>query len=279
VPESLEQTVQTIGELNAAVALLERDSVAERCGTPRAWAGRELQRVFGADTVISLETYAKGLRRARTVARIGLEAKGRGLGTGVLLWGRDLADRFGDRWLLLTNAHVIGTRAEYVSVVSPDDAVISFEALPAGPGGGPPAYGVRAVLWESGPSDLDAAIIELDGHVDGLIADDRCEVATSLPPNDQRGRVYIIGHLGGAGLSYSIQDNQLLDYDSPRLHYRAPTGGGSSGSPIYNAQWKLIGLHHAGSHEMPRLRGQSGTYEANEGIWIQAIRQVLAASA
>jgi len=276
VPESREKT---IGELNAAVALLDRGRVGESCGARPARTGRDLERVFGADTVVSLDTYAKGLRRARTVARIGLEAKGRGLGTGVLLWGRDLADRFGDQWLLLTNAHVIGTRVEYASVVSPDDAVVSFEALPPGPDGGPSTYGVRAVLWESGPSDLDAAIIELEGRVDGLVADDRCEVATSLPPNDQRGRVYVIGHLGGAGLSYSIQDNQLLDYESPRLHYRAPTGGGSSGSPIYNAQWKLIGLHHAGWHEMPRLRGQPGTYEANEGIWIQAIRQALAASA
>ena len=274
--ESLEKT---IGDLNAAVALLDRDNVGNPRSARRVAAGRALERVFDADGLVSLDTYAKGLRRARTVARIGLEPRGRCLGTGILVWGRDLADRFGDQWLLLTNAHVIGTRAEYASAVAPDDAVVGFEALPPGPGGTIATYGVRAVLWESGPGDLDAAVVELDGRVDGLGADDRCEVATSLPRNDQQGRVYIIGHPGGAGLSYSIQDNLLLDYDGPRLHYRAPTGGGSSGSPIYDAQWKLIGLHHAGWHEMPRLRGQPGTYEANEGIWIQAIRQALAASA
>jgi hypothetical protein len=276
MPESFQKT---IGELNAAVALLDGSRAREWCGTPHTAPGGTLQRVFGADTLVSLDSYATGLRRARTVARIGLEAKGRCFGTGVLVWGRDLADRLGDRWLLLTNAHVLGARAEYVSVMCPADAVIGFEALPLGPGGTLPTYRVRAVLWESGPGDLDAVVVELEGEVDGLGADDRCEVATSLPPNDQRGRVYIIGHPGGAGLSYSMHDNLLLDYDGPRIHYRAPTGGGSSGSPIYNAQWKLIGLHHAGSHEMPRLRGQSGTYEANEGIWIQAIRQALAASA
>jgi len=72
-------------------------------------------------------------------------------------------------------------------------------------------------------------------------------------------------------LSFSIQDNVLLDHEAPRLHYRAPTEGGSSGSPVFNSQWKLIGLHHAGSKEMRRLHGQAGTYAANEGIWIQSI--------
>ena len=66
-----------------------------------------------------------------------------------------------------------------------------------------------------------------------------------------------------------------MDHEAPYLHYRAPTEGGSSGSPVFNAQWKLIGLHHAGSHQMPKLHDKKGTYEANEGIWIQSVIQLL----
>ena len=36
--------------------------------------------------------------------------------------------------------------------------------------------------------------------------------------------------------------------------------------------WELIALHHRGLSQMPRLRGQAGTYPANEGIWIETIK-------
>jgi hypothetical protein len=84
----------------------------------------------------------------------------------------------------------------------------------------------------------------------------------------------MIGHSGGSSLSLSLHDNLLLGHDGVRLlYYRAPTEGGSSGSPVFNQLWNLNGLHHAGGTEMPRLDGQLGTWAANEGIWIHRIIQ------
>ncbi|HEX6047928.1 MAG TPA: serine protease [Gemmatimonadaceae bacterium] len=269
-------------------ALLERrDGAVEVSPAEMRKAGRQrsahetkrLEKVFGVDAFTSYDTYVKGGKRARTVARIGREMGGRGDGTGFLVRGADLSDRYKDeKWLLLTNAHVISNDPAHAPAVQPDDAVITFEALPLDSGHKVRAYAAAAVLHVSSPKELDFAVIKLDGDVADVADDDRCEVAKGLPVNNQQGRVYIIGHPAGGNLSYSLQDNLLLDYDDPLLHYRAPTEGGSSGSPIYNAAWKLIGLHHAGSTTMPRLRGQGGTYAANEGIWIQAIRRALAAS-
>jgi V8-like Glu-specific endopeptidase len=101
-------------------------------------------------------------------------------------------------------------------------------------------------------------------------------------------RVYIIGHPGGRDLAFSFQDNELLDHEGPpagrpqipdvwRLHYRAPTEGGSSGSPVFNGRlWEVIALHHKGGKMgMPKLNGKDGTYAANEGL---SIRSIAAAS-
>jgi len=108
-------------------------------------------------------------------------------------------------------------------------------------------------------------------------------LAKRLPvrPEDGRTKVYVIGHSGGGGLEFSFQDNELLDHEGPgdshfsgdpcRLHYRAPTEKGNSGSPVFNSkQWQVIGLHHAGGI-LSHLNGKSGTYQANEGIALLSI--------
>jgi V8-like Glu-specific endopeptidase len=87
----------------------------------------------------------------------------------------------------------------------------------------------------------------------------------------------VIGHPGGSAQpQFSLHDNILLDYDHRVLHYRAATYYGSSGSPVSDDEWRLIGLHHAGGTGMPQLNQAGGTYAANEGITIDAIRGGLA---
>jgi V8-like Glu-specific endopeptidase len=110
-------------------------------------------------------------------------------------------------------------------------------------------------------------------------------IASSLPELDGSAQVYVIGYPGGRELAISFQDNELLDHEGPphapqipgvcRVHYRAPTEGGSSGSPVFNATaWEVIALHHKGGKlGMPRLNGVAGTYAANEGIAVASIAQ------
>src|SRR5204862_249025 len=69
---------------------------------------------------------------------------------------------------------------------------------------------------------------------------------------------------------------QTGHYDERVLHYRSPTEPGSSGSPVFDNKWRLIGLHHSGATRMPQLNNAGGTYAANEGITIDAIRARLA---
>lgn len=220
----------------------------------------EYESVLGNDYYNSYEWYMKGADRCRQVARIGVE-RSKGRGTGFLMRGSDLKKEWGDDPVLVTNAHVTSNDEKVKCSVRPDEAVITFEALC------PDEYRIEEILWTSPPEKLDATIVKLNKPVPCASF---YPVAQFLPPVEASQRILVIGHPDGGTLSISLQDNLLLGHKDPRIHYRTPTSKGSSGSPVFNRQWYLIGLHHAGGQAMPRLDG-SGKYPANEGIWIGAI--------
>jgi V8-like Glu-specific endopeptidase len=161
--------------------------------------------------------------------------------------------------------------------LNPVEAVAAFHGLDDDPGRRA-RFRVTRQWWyrPSAGSELDTAILELDGYPDGVIP---TPLAPALPPKPLRNRrAYVIGHPRGlAQPQFSLQDNLLLDYDQRVMHYRSPTERGSSGSPIFDNQWQLIGLHHAGGFNLPHLNNAGGTHAANEGITLDAIRAGLAA--
>lgn len=260
----------------ASLLPLLESHLLERSGGRVDLAGREvgeaiesvrsLEKVLGQEGAVSLAWFRTGLERCQAVAQI-RTASDEGFGTGFLIRGADLVPGLGDTAFLLTNAHVVSDQPGVPDALPPDEAVVVFEALSAG---APQRYRVRTLLWTSPPDELDATLLALDDLPQGPAP---FTIHPRLPARDGTQKVYIIGHPGGRGLAFSLHDNLLLDADARVLHYRAPTEGGSSGSPVFNAQWGLIGLHHAGSLEMARLNGQSGTYAANEGILLSQIRE------
>lgn len=225
---------------------------------------RGLEKVFGAERFQSLRWFREALERCRTVARIEDEYE-EGIGTGFLLEGRALKDSF-PAVVMMTNAHVIPEG------ISPEDAYITFRGLDTP--GDIGRFRVERVLWFSSSKELDATVLVLQNLPSDVTP---CPVAAKPPPLDDTPppRAFIVGHpRGGLQPMFSIQDNLMLDFDEVKVHYRAPTEPGSSGSPVFDRYWKLIALHHAGSEEMPKLHG-GGTYQANEGIWIGRIKETL----
>lgn len=242
-----------------------------------------LEKVLGKTRYVSLKDMYRAFSRARAVARIE-DRPDHGIGTGFLLRGADLHESLGNDLLLLTNAHVVSDDLEAADPppLLPDDATVTFEVLRGEPNRRY-EFAIAELLWTSPPGELDATLVRLDAAVDEV---EPCPIHSRLPLRDGEQRVYVIGHPKGGTLSFSIQDNVLLDHEGPpdgepkkpgvvHLHYRAPTEGGSSGSPVFNRQWKLIGLHHAGSTDLPRLNKKAGSYPANEGIWIQSIIEAM----
>lgn len=181
---------------------------------------------------------------------------------------------------MLTNFHVVNEHGATPGI-RPEGTEILFEAVEANR-----PYLVEKIIWTSRPDRHDASLLRLQTPVTGITP---LPIARSLPPLEETARVYVIGHPGGRDLAFSFQDNELLDHEGPprgnpqipdvcRVHYRAPTEGGSSGSPVFNSRlWEVIALHHKGGQiGVPKLNGVGGYYAANEGIWLQSIASAVA---
>lgn len=57
--------------------------------------------------------------------------------------------------------------------------------------------------------------------------------------------VNIIQHPKGQRKQVALSNNRMLDIDRDFLRYEADADFSSSGSPVFNQQWQLVGLHHA----------------------------------
>jgi endonuclease G, mitochondrial len=56
----------------------------------------------------------------------------------------------------------------------------------------------------------------------------------------------LIQHPNGETNQLGLRENQLLDVLDDFLHYETDTAPGSSGSPVFNDLWEVVGLHHSG---------------------------------
>ena len=64
----------------------------------------------------------------------------------------------------------------------------------------------------------------------------------------------IVQHPNGLPKQLAFRDNQVTDLLDDFVHYRADTEPGSSGSPVFNDQWEMVGLHHSG---VPKRNSQN----------------------
>ena len=80
----------------------------------------------------------------------------------------------------------------------------------------------------SGLEHLGVVPVERDGHL--------------IMPSEY---VNIIQHPRGRPKEVALQDNRVVKVDHVVVHYSCDTEPGSSGSPVFDNQWRLVALHHA----------------------------------
>ncbi len=262
-----------------------------------------LEQIFSVNAPVALQVVRNALHRARAICRIHANMGGQDtpFGTGFAIKGSLLNPAWGDDPVIVTNNHVISTaavgnsqRMEFCEAVFVCNDTDECKRI-----------GFRAVLWESDPEAHDVTILAPNGPLPPDVVPLAALALPALPRravnDDGIGRVYVIGFPAAGQLSFSFADNIFLDHDGPevteltsesagekrvhaqpepvRLHYKTPTLGGSSGSPVFDFNsFQLIGVHHRGLPGMPRLNRRPGAYAANQGVWIESIRAAIAES-
>ncbi|MBN1891051.1 MAG: trypsin-like peptidase domain-containing protein [Thermoflexales bacterium] len=199
--------------------------------------------IIGEDEKVPISFLENGLRAARAVARVMVSRTigGRGFGTGWLI----------APGLFVTNHHVIKAREPHES----DATLQEFEQQARGSVawfgydvGSYAEYYCTDLVHAN--KALDYAVLRLaDKSIDDVpLADWSFLRVVRIQPNLTPGvRLNVIQHPGGRVKEIALRSNFYIGNvpDRGLFHYLSDTERGSSGSPVLDNNWQVVGLHHA----------------------------------
>jgi len=220
------------------------------------WQGkdsaRKLEKIIGKRSSLVPISYLKlGLLRSEAVVRVVL--KDGSAGSGFLTTD--------DR--LVTNNHVINSKeaAATASVQFNYQSTPNGLAAPMQPFSLDPEGG----FWTS--QDDDWTVVQFQGSPSA----DWEPIPLDVTPIERDAYVNIVQHPGGGQKQLSIAANVVTYVGEGRVQYLTDTMPGSSGSPVFDAKWNLVALHHSGGWLTEPNAPQGSTFYRNEGISIDRI--------
>jgi hypothetical protein len=226
------------------------------------WKGFGAERlvVEGVDTLLGISFLEVGLVRSRSVCRVtSTFAGGAAHGTASLV-APDL---------LLTNHHVLHDWDDGDRPAQLVEAWFDYELTAAGA-----TRQVAIVACDPativGDREHDWAVIRLAAPAPGTAAVLDLDGAEPPHPDDY---VFIIQHPDGGPKMIGLSHNLVRYVDEEVLQYWTDTQAGSSGSPVFNDRWEVVGLHHRWV-EAPE--GEGVSYR-NQGRRIERVREGLSA--
>ncbi len=217
-----------------------------------AWYGRETptavqERVIGENTLRDVRLLELALTAAKAVVRIGTpNSAGSGFVAGA--------------GLVMTNHHVIRTAEIAQQCQFTFNYQLGMDGLEA------PS---RMVLPKPNglfftDRTLDVTVVEL-----AEMPPDVAPLALARQRVQRDERVNIIQHPGGHYKKISLQNNFVAFANSEVVQYLTSTEPGSSGSPVFNNDFVVVGIHHSGGHMLEP--GTANVYLRNEGSSMVAV--------
>jgi V8-like Glu-specific endopeptidase len=212
-----------------------------------------LEKIFGVNHLKSIAWLEHGLLAARSVCRIvGL----RSVGSGFLVAGG----------FVITNNHVLADASEAAASI----AEFGFEEDSQGKVQSPTRYQLDPETFQTSvPFDVSIVRVIDDGSSLGKWGE--LSFTQRLPA--LRDHVSIIQHPDGGPKMIALTANQVVNVFEHRLQYLTDTLPGSSGSPVFDDNWLVVAVHHAGGNLVANTAGDRRF--ANEGVLASYIVEAL----
>jgi V8-like Glu-specific endopeptidase len=198
----------------------------------RGFNGNEKLVVAGSNTLLQIAFLSTGLVRSRSICRllVTYESGQQSYGTGSLI----------EPDLVLTNHHVLYDWEHGTRPATAAEASFGYEV------------GTDAELVTV---DCDATTIDGDREQDWAVvrvSASSAPVPAGTPTLSLRGAaaprkddyVFIIQHPDGGPKMIGLSHNLVRYVDGNVVQYWTDTKAGSSGSPVFNSRWQVVGLHH-----------------------------------
>jgi hypothetical protein len=202
-------------------------------------------------TFLDVSYLALGYQRAKSVAKLRMRfPNGWFVGTAFLVKPDTLLTAHHNLW-------AEGKRAEQVEVI------FDYERPIEGPQLEGTVHRPDHDSFVGDPKD-DWALLRLQEP----------QLARPLVPLAERAasvgdRVAIIQHPNGMLKQVALHHNLVTYADGSRLQYLTDTEPGSSGSPVFDTDWKVVAVHHAGGDLT--IPGKNQVVYRNQGIPIRCV--------
>ena len=221
--------------------------------------GLGLERIMGTNDLLGVNYLEIGLKASRSVCRVhvrSINGSPQGHGTGFMVSPN----------LLMTNHHVLNNRTNSRRSL----AEFNYEEDPNYIPEDTSTFELEPDRFFYANERLDFALVAVKPvATDGTSLSD----FGYLNLLEESGKalydeaVSIVQHPGGNSKQVAIRGNKIIDTIDTIddfVHYSTDTRRGSSGSPVFNDQWDVVALHHAGV----KKRNEEGKVLARDGsVW------------
>jgi endonuclease G len=232
------------------------DLAAEEPDAMKA-AGIVLERIINTADFLGVAYLEAGVAAERAVGRVSVrDERGRltGYGTGSLVSPQ----------LLLTNHHVLPD----AQTASWSIAEFDYQDGPDGRIKEPRALDLDPERFFVAHKQLDFALVAVKATPAELAQFGFNRLIPAEGKAIIGDFVSIVQHPRGEKKQVALRENRIVDLLEDFIHYSTDTEPGSSGSPVFNDQWEVVALHHAGV-SAPEHQDLGGI--VNEGIRVSRL--------